>query len=189
LRNNSEIKVLIAVILLSLLASCSLRKSTRVLSFFFDGVPVYDSSKVAVKDRIVNDTLAQDVFRPEPIVSYSGFNVHYPYKEKECFRCHDEKSKSELIFPQPDLCYSCHEDFRQKYKKVHGPAASGYCTICHNPHMSKEQNLLIRSGQQICLFCHDSAQVMKSETHKDIADTECTLCHNPHGGDDRFILN
>jgi predicted CXXCH cytochrome family protein len=189
LRNNAEIKILIAVLLLTLTASCALRKNTRVLSFFFDGVPVYDSTKIAENDKHLKDSVTQEVFRAEPIVSFSGFNVHYPYKEKECFSCHDEKSKSELIMPQPALCYTCHEDFAQKYKKVHGPVASGYCTNCHNPHMSKEQKLLVRTGQKICLFCHDSGPLLKTDTHKDIADTECTLCHNPHGGDDRFILN
>jgi predicted CXXCH cytochrome family protein len=185
----SEIKIIILLLVFFVLVACSSKRSIRVISFFFDGIPVKDSALVVNNSQSNTDTSNTDILRPDPIDSYSGFTVHYPYKEKDCFSCHDEKSKSELILPQPELCYTCHEDFSTKYKYVHGPVASGYCTICHNSHMSKEKKLLIRTGQQICLFCHESAPLFKSETHKDILDTECTLCHNPHGGEDRFVLN
>jgi predicted CXXCH cytochrome family protein len=186
---TAEIKIIVIFLLLSLLVSCSPGRSTRVISFFFDGVPARDSSKTVKNSNSPSDSLKTDVFRAVPIETDEGFTVHYPYKEKDCFSCHDEKSKSELILPLPNLCYTCHDNFADKFKYVHGPVASGYCTNCHNPHKSKEKKLLIRTGQQLCLFCHDSGPLLKSETHKDIADTECTLCHNPHGGEDRYILN
>jgi predicted CXXCH cytochrome family protein len=179
----------IIILLLLVLASCSPGKSNRVISFFFDGVPPKDSSKAVNGYKTSPDSVKSDIFRASPIESNSGFIVHYPYKENDCYSCHDEKSKSELILPQPELCYSCHDDFSTKFKYVHGPVSSGYCTNCHNAHMSKEKYLLIRTGQQLCLFCHDSGPLLKNETHKDITDSECTLCHNPHGGEDRFILN
>jgi predicted CXXCH cytochrome family protein len=180
----SQIKVYILILLI--LVSCSPKRSTRVLSFFFDGVPLKDSIQRSVNARSISDS---DVFRANPIVANSGFIVHLPYQEKKCLSCHDEKSKSELRLPQPDLCYTCHADFSSKYKFVHGPVSSGYCTNCHNAHMSKEKNLLTRTSQQICLFCHDSGLLLKSETHKNISDSDCTLCHNPHGGENRYILN
>jgi len=179
----------IVIILLFVLGSCSPRKSNRVISFFFDGVPVKDSSITAAGSTSLPDSLKSGVYWARPMESNTGYTVHYPYQEKECYSCHDEKSKSELILPLPDLCYTCHEDFAVQYKYVHGPVSSGYCTNCHNAHMSKEKKLLIRTGQQLCLFCHDRGSLFKSDTHKDIADSECTLCHNPHGGEDRFILN
>ena len=72
---------------------------------------------------------------------------------------------------------------------MHGPAAGGYCTECHNPHMSKSKKLLIRNGQDLCLECHAPKSDLSAESHKDIEDSECILCHNPHGGKDRKILN
>jgi predicted CXXCH cytochrome family protein len=171
------------------IVSCSSTRNNRVLSFFFDGVPLKDTSTFANNNLPDKDSMKSVVFRENIIESNSGYVVHYPYQEKECFSCHNEDSKSELVLPQPDLCYTCHDDFSDKFKVVHGPVSSGYCTTCHNAHMSKEKNLLIRTGQQLCLFCHESEPLLKSETHKEITDTECTLCHNPHGGEDRYILN
>jgi predicted CXXCH cytochrome family protein len=184
-RNNHILKV-IPVVLLTLMVSCS---SKGLLTFLFDGVPVRDTLKTSRSEGKGAGENNPDIFRPVPLEISSEYIVHYPYKEKECYSCHDEKSKSELLKPQPDLCYSCHDDFTKKYKSVHGPVAGGYCTACHNPHMSKEKSLLLRSGQQVCLNCHESKAVLKNEAHKDIADSECTLCHNPHGGDTRFLLN
>ena len=184
-----ELRIGILFLLILILISCSPSKSNRVVSFFFDGVPVKDSTRTVRNSGSESDSLNSDVFRASPIVSNSGYTVHYPYRENDCYSCHDEKSKSELILPQPDLCYTCHDDFSTKYKYVHGPVSSGYCTSCHNAHMSKGKKLLIRTGQNLCLFCHDSGPLLKTETHKDIADSECILCHNPHGGEDRFILN
>jgi predicted CXXCH cytochrome family protein len=183
-------KILMAgfIVISSFMVSCSPKLHNNVLTFFFDGVPSPDTIKTST-DKGHKDGGNSEEFRSEPVEANNGFTVHYPYKEKECFSCHDEKSKSELILPQPDLCYSCHEDFSKKFKFIHGPVAGGYCTSCHNPHMSKDKNLLIRSGQQICLNCHESKSVLKNDVHKDIADSECTLCHNPHGGENRFILN
>jgi predicted CXXCH cytochrome family protein len=187
LHKNSQIRIYILI--LFILVSCSPKRSNRMLSFFFDGVPLKDSVQRSVNGRSFSDSLKTDIFRANPIVSNSGFIVHLPYQEKKCLSCHDEKSKSELRLPQPDLCYSCHSDFSSKYKYVHGPVSSGYCTNCHNAHMSKEKNLLTRTGQQICLLCHDSGLLLKNETHKNNADSDCTLCHNPHGGENRYILN
>ena len=171
------------------LVSCSPKLSNNVLTFFFDGVPPNDTLKHEKGRDPKFENSSSEVFRSEPVEVNNNYTVHYPYKEKECFSCHDEKSKSELIMPQPDLCYTCHDDYSKKFKYVHGPVATGYCTSCHNPHMSKEKKLLIRSGQQICLNCHESKSVFKNVVHKDIGDSECTLCHNPHGGENRFILN
>jgi predicted CXXCH cytochrome family protein len=184
-RTKHIIKVL-PVVLLVIMVSCS---SRGLLTFFFDGVPVNDTSKTASSKIKGIDENNSDLFRPVPLEISREYIVHYPYKEKECFSCHDEKSKSELLKPQPDLCYSCHDDFSKKYKFVHGPVAGGYCTACHDPHMSKEKSLLLRTGQQVCLNCHESKAVLKNETHKDITDSECTLCHNPHGADTKFLLN
>jgi predicted CXXCH cytochrome family protein len=182
-------RIVVFIIIVSFLVSCSPRISKNVLTFFFDGVPPGDSiqSVPAAEDKIMASD--SEILTTEPVQVNPGYVVHYPYKEKECYSCHDENSKSELKMPQPELCYSCHDDFSKTYKYVHGPVSAGYCTQCHNAHMSKEKKLLIRTGQQLCLYCHESKSVFKNEAHTDIAESECTLCHNPHGGADRFILN
>jgi predicted CXXCH cytochrome family protein len=179
----------IFLVIIYVLASCSPRLSKSFLTFFFDGVPSSDSlkSKATGEEKLSNaDSSLKGLMDQSSFIDYV---IHSPYKEKECFSCHDESSKSELLISQPDLCYKCHDDFSKTYKFVHGPVAAGYCTSCHNPHMSKLEKLLMRSGQQLCLYCHDTKDVMKNENHKDIADAECTLCHNPHGGEDRFMMN
>ena len=186
---SNKTGISIFIITIYLLASCSPRISNNMLTFFFDGVPPYDSIKSSGGLSRINENDSSKIFRSGSIVENSGYTVHYPYKEKECSNCHDENNKSDLIMTMPALCYTCHDDFSKTYKYIHGPVSAGYCTACHNPHMSKEKKLLIRTGQQLCLFCHDLKAVMKNDEHKDIAGTECTLCHNPHGGENRFILN
>lgn len=189
MKKHIKIETIVFVIITFLILSCSPVFKSNVLTFFFDGVPPYDSAKVIATEGQVLDTLDSDIFRIDPVESLAEFIVHYPYQEKECYSCHDENYKSELVMPEPDLCYMCHTDFSTMYKYVHGPVSSGFCTECHNAHMSKEQKLLTRTGQQICLYCHDASLLFTSDTHKDIDNTECTLCHNPHGGDDKYIFN
>ena len=184
-----KINIFLFVIVTFFFGSCSPRIKHNVLTFFFDGVAARDTIKTDSAIKNINDTNVKEIISPVAVIENADFTLHYPYKEKEGYSCHDENSKSELILPQPDLCYTCHDDFANKFKYVHGPVSAGYCTQCHNAHMSKEKKLLIRAGQQLCLYCHESGSVFKSDTHKDIADSDCTLCHNPHGGEDRFILN
>ncbi|MCI0522492.1 MAG: hypothetical protein L0Y37_02455 [Bacteroidales bacterium] len=169
--------------------SCSPKISNNLLTFFFDGVPPADSADA--ESSVVPDEsdFNSEVFRAVPVEVTIGYSAHYPYSENVCFSCHDEKLKSDLIMPQPDLCYACHSDYSTEYKYIHGPVAGGYCTTCHNPHMSKNKKLLVRTGQPLCLECHEAQAVFENSAHGKIADNECISCHNPHGGDDSFILN
>ena len=186
---KKTILLLIPLGIVAILVSCSPKFSNNLLSFFFDGVPVPDTTVKSSLPEPSKEEMTGDIFRPVPIEFLKDNTIHYPYGEKDCYSCHDEKSKTELVLAQPDLCYICHEDYSQKYKAVHGPVEAGYCTSCHNPHKSERPKLLIRSGNDICLDCHEKLTVMKNVEHSDIADAECTLCHNPHGGENRFILN
>jgi predicted CXXCH cytochrome family protein len=186
---NYKILKLLPVAVISVAISCSPKISNNLLTFFFDGVPSADSTKAGSSAELPASDINSEVFRAVPVELRSGYSMHYPYSENECFSCHDEKSKSDLILPQPGLCYTCHSDFSEEYTSLHGPVAGGYCTVCHNPHMSKNKKLLVRAGQALCLDCHQSQAVFKNEAHSQIADSECIICHNPHGGGDRFILN
>jgi predicted CXXCH cytochrome family protein len=170
------------------LLSCSPKLNRSVLSVFFDGVPVRKPDSVITEDNIAKSTQLSDSSLALNMLHKEEIFYHYPYKEKDCNSCHDENSKSELIADEPQLCYACHEDFKEKLKFLHGPVAGGYCTKCHNPHESKNPKLLIRTGQQLCFYCHDPKSITGEETHSGIGDTDCIECHNAHGGDDRSMF-
>ncbi len=177
------------IILLFIFSGCSSTHNYKTLSFFFDGVPnPADSLALQNHDSVTQNSrfTGKGTIPGRDEIAKSTF--HPPYKEKQCNVCHAKSAIGKPKSAQTEICYQCHEDFGRKYKKVHGPVASGYCTACHNPHLADDNKLLIRKGPKLCLYCHDSGRVMKNEMHKDIADANCTECHNPHGGDDQTML-
>jgi predicted CXXCH cytochrome family protein len=181
---NSRFKYYALALALSvfIILSCSTQKRHLVLTFIFDGVPDSTNTIVAIKDSIKADTSSANR------TTEDTYNYHPPYRKGVCTDCHDKNAKDKTVVPQPELCNRCHEDFKTKFKYVHGPVRAGFCTSCHSPHMSKTKKLLIREGQVLCTYCHDIDQVKKNDVHSDIEQTNCTECHNPHGGEDHFIL-
>lgn len=169
-------------------ASCSTGKNQRILSFFFDGVPLPDSTLASEESSEPLTGYDDQSIDSSMISLVPVYTLHYPYEEKECMSCHNENSLGDMVLPEPDLCYMCHDDFSASYAWVHGPAAGGYCTQCHDAHKSENDYLLKRSGQDICTWCHDLNQAPHNDMHTDLGDTECTLCHNPHGGEDKFLM-
>ncbi|MCX6276988.1 MAG: hypothetical protein NT004_02680 [Bacteroidetes bacterium] len=178
----------LSILLIFNLFGCSTVPQRKTLAFFFDGVP--DSTeKPSVKanesqKKIATPGKKEIAAKAEP----DKYKYHKPYKDKQCGACHDQNTMGKFVAPQPAMCYKCHVDYSKKFKKVHGPVESGYCTACHEHHLSGNEKLLIRTKQELCLFCHVSGQVLKNKAHKDIADANCTNCHNPHGGNDRKML-
>ncbi len=162
---------------------CTPEKQFRVLSFFFDGVNDPRKNTEALKETKKDTSLlvAAIAVKPE---SY----LHKPYAENKCTSCHESEFSNRLIKPMPELCYTCHEDFNNKFQTLHGPVASGNCTACHNQHEAKYEKMLEREGRQICLYCHEERQVLKNKVHEKIGTSNCTECHNPHGGDNKGIL-
>jgi predicted CXXCH cytochrome family protein len=186
--DKRKLSSFILLVLLIALTGCSTAYRYKVLSFFFDGVPVPPKDlAIQPNDSLhLSDTtlLVQNPAKPLPPLMYT----HPPYLDHDCAACHDNSTVGRFTKSSPDLCYQCHEDFSTKYKVLHGPVGGGQCTVCHSPHLSVNDKLLIRTGQSICLYCHDSEKVMKAEAHQDIAGVNCTECHNPHGGEDRYVL-
>ena len=166
--------------------ACSPMTRYKVLSFFFDGVP--NPSEVALVDTSAVADRAALEERLRRLRMGPQYVFHPPYQDKDCGSCHDIQAGNRLLAPQPDLCYGCHDDFRESFEVLHGPVAGGYCTACHNPHMAKNENLLFAKGQALCLFCHEKTDVFANPVHSDIGEADCTECHNPHGGDDRTFL-
>lgn len=167
-----------------LLVRCSPEKQFRILSYFFDGVPDPNQkteNTISTSTDTLAIALANKNAEPE-------FLVHAPYAENKCESCHEKGFSNSLILPIPELCFSCHEDFNDEYKTLHGPVATGYCTACHNPHMSKSENLLERTNQELCLHCHQSEQIFKGKMHLKIENKNCTDCHGAHGGENKAML-
>lgn len=187
--NRIRISYIISLCLATMLIfSCSPKIGRNLLSFLFDGVPPTTQDSLSAAGHLPD--LALSVSLPAMPGDSLRDNTcyHYPYKENYCASCHDENSKSEMIMPEPDLCYACHEDYSTVYTVVHGPAAGGYCTSCHHPHMSEEPKLLLRKGTTLCLYCHDSGLIARNPAHDEATIMNCTDCHNPHGGSDRYLI-
>lgn len=179
---NKPLNLAIFIAVLLLFLGCS----PKVLSIFFDGVPgVVKVEKITNKDLLSSTDTVRSINPTAKIVNAQPC-IHRPYEDKICGQCHSEDKR--ILLPQPELCYQCHQDFSKKYQVLHGPAASGYCTKCHNQHQSNSEYLLIRTGQDLCLYCHNTGQIFKNKNHKDIGKSYCTQCHNPHGGENNNFL-
>lgn len=175
---------LIVLLALGGIVSCAPEKQYHILSFFFDGVPDPNAKVVSTSDSSAVDTTAVVASNVKP-----EFIEHKPYAEEKCKSCHQEGFSTALIKPVPVLCFSCHEDFSQKSKILHGPVAAGACLTCHDQHMTKYEKLLTRPGQEVCLYCHNSVDIRKNKMHEKIEDKACTECHDPHGGENSGFLN
>jgi predicted CXXCH cytochrome family protein len=179
-------KLLLTVSLaLLFLVSCTAETRHRVLTTLFDGVD--DPEKKAAPAGQVQAEAPGELPAAAPVTAVVT-SAHPSFAEKMCADCHEVDQGYRLTEPQPQLCFSCHEDPAEQFAVLHGPVAGGYCTECHSPHRANAEKLLLRTGRDMCLHCHESADVLKNEVHEDIEDTDCMECHNPHGGDDRFLM-
>lgn len=183
------ISAIFPVLLISLIwiLGCSPKGSYKVLSIFFDGVN--DSTEMETRStsqsRFRSDSLNMSSQTADHV---TGFTYHRPYFNQECSQCHDKSARSRLIKPIPDLCYTCHTDFKTTYKVVHGPVSGGYCLSCHDHHMSDNAMLLKTKGQKMCTPCHSQEDLLQNTQHTSMGQQECTVCHNPHGGETRSFL-
>ncbi len=182
---NKQLKIWLPLFL-GLLTACSPKSRVEVLSFFFDGVP-REASGTA---ESAADSTAGTPALPDSLLSLAPaappYYYHKPYLEKRCTSCHDSTSVGDLLRPEPDLCYTCHEDFRPKFKALHGPVDAGYCIVCHQPHMSKNPGLLSAGKNEHCFPCHITYEVRQPEDHVEIGDKLCVKCHDPHGIKDKI---
>ncbi|MEN8250878.1 MAG: cytochrome c3 family protein [Bacteroidota bacterium] len=170
------------------LTACSVQKHFNTLSFFFDGVPnTEDGIENFVTDSLnsgTGDTLAISAQLEDPS-SY----IHQPYLKKQCASCHNQGQMGSMNSTQPALCYQCHTNLETAHQYEHGPAASGFCTECHDPHKSKNDHLLQRIGEDLCYRCHNATQVSESLFHNILEETTCTSCHHAHGSDNHSLLH
>ena len=87
-----------------------------------------------------------------------------------------------------ELCKMCHT-IKADEKYMHGPAAVGDCTSCHEPHASDNKALLVKKGNDLCFTCHGAIQdETKKKVVHDALQEGCTSCHNPHGSSFKKLL-
>jgi predicted CXXCH cytochrome family protein len=146
------------------------------LSIFFDGVP--DPAAT-----VVSDTPAVQVSVGRQLARAAE---HGPYAAKLCDSCHNSKATNVLVAPVEQLCVRCHEPGEAK-TYVHGPLASGGCTVCHDPHRSANRFLLVSASDSFCLQCHARTELSTTEGHAGDA-ADCTGCHDAHMSDRKFLL-
>jgi len=164
-----------------ILATCSPQKRMELLSFFFDGVPRTEKDTIQQQadsiQYLANGT--DSLLNLAPAVPSMFY--HKPYLEKKCMDCHDKNAVADLLKPEPDLCYTCHDDYSKKFKTLHGPVDAGFCTVCHLPHMSSNKGLLSAPGNEHCFPCHITYEVKQPPDHVEIGTKLCVTCHDPHG--------
>lgn len=188
------IKRIAAVIMIVCIAGCSGQEIVRdnagnsvvtpdlkyrILSFFFDGVPLPMKQNNDVGDESSSEAPGE---KKGPL----KYREHGPYAAKLCSACHVPAAGNKLILPVEELCQNCHVLDLNK-KKVHGPVVAGGCTICHDPHGSPYRFFLVSESEDFCFFCHDRKDIEKREVHRN-TDKGCTYCHNAHAADNEFLL-
>ncbi len=136
--------------------------------------------------------------------------VHDPAAKWTCFTCHEVIAggrKYTISKPDEKACYPCHHSEIKQWKNkkiMHGPAAVGYCTLCHNPHGAAWQGLLKMQTTYLCVNCHEEkasgAHVIagfygKGHPVNGVKDPlmperefTCASCHDPHAGSTRNML-
>jgi predicted CXXCH cytochrome family protein len=150
----------------------------KVLSFFFDGVPPPGAAKDAENNKPGKGQKSDVV---------SSFKPHGPYAAKLCNACH-ESGSNKLIQPIEELCLYCHSQvLSQAKKRLHGPLATGGCTICHSAHGSQYPYFLLDESKKFCYHCHNEKDVLRREVHNKTGE-QCTSCHSAHSSNKEFLL-
>lgn len=183
-----------AVLLCALFAGCGDPVTKyRVLSFFFDGVPV--PPELATEDPNAT-TQPADANSPGAVASRAAALraetlYHVPYKNRQCVKCHAKTGSFEVPVNR-DICRGCHlmhydvpaDDW------LHGPLVVGKCSMCHLSHQSKYTGLLVRAEIDLCLDCHDRAATLAKPYHAEAGTgaKTCGACHDPHSAGNRLLL-
>jgi predicted CXXCH cytochrome family protein len=126
--------------------------------------------------------------------------VHAPVAGDDCLSCHRQVNQQHPSPAGQDftpaaeggaLCFQCHEQAGFTGQRQHGPAASGACTACHDPHSSDQQGLLKMPLKELCLDCHQDFAASMEEAahlHTAIRKLDCGACHLPHSSDQPSLL-
>jgi len=173
-------------------AACAESTRYRVLTVFFEGVPVPGQEEILayVPDGMVAETTPDDEGEPQRrlrIASAGEVRYHPPYSQFRCHACHAPDGGMVKRTPQEGLCGQCH-DIPQSLRYAHGPVAVSDCLFCHHHHRGDFPKMLRYDTRTTCLRCHRQDDLTTGTHHVPDDTRTCTDCHNPHGGDNRFFL-
>lgn len=107
---------------------------------------------------------------------------HFPFKEKKCGSCHDEKTLA-LKKDANELCMGCHSGNYKSWTTnkafVHPPVKEKFCVACHEPHASSQEKLLRDKVENVCFTCHSKIEDKSLSTYKHPPVTAgmCLACH------------
>lgn len=168
------------VVAIALFAGCDASSRYAVLSTFFDGVPPPQAELASAHAP------AGVIVLSERQTQLGKLGEHGPYAAKQCGACHSSTSNNSFVAPREQLCFRCH-DLKLDKKFIHGPLASGGCTVCHDPHSSKYGYLLVADSGTFCLHCHNAGDLEKVSAHRD-STAQCLSCHDPHMSDHKYLV-
>jgi predicted CXXCH cytochrome family protein len=180
--------------LLPLLSGCDDSRRYKVLSYFFDGVPLPESERAALQEQAhLSDPNSVDVvlLQGQPIEIWY---THEPYKSCDV-KCHGVRTGGysgsvRMAVEPPQLCLQCHENMDYSMSRpglsVHGPVAVGECLMCHSPHKSKYKHVLKQSVPDLCYQCHVASRIELIKGHSQAKD--CLKCHYGHTSPEKFLL-
>jgi len=124
---------------------------------------------------------------------FQGKIVHEPVADGDCGQCHSphvSKHEGLLLADQRSLCFTCHDDIKDRLDQdeyIHPPLQQGNCSACHAPHSSANPALLRYDLEGACYDCHDQPVTAKYG-HAPYLSGECSACHDPHSSADfRFL--
>jgi len=150
-------------------------------------------------DHLLREPMPRLCYRchQEAEKTFTKVHVHTPVRDGRCLGCHEAhagKYEHLLLFPQQELCWSCHLSLRHQLQgasALHAPLKAGDCRQCHAPHASDYKNLLSGDDGRICLTerCHQPlAKALEAEQHQAASsvhgpfkELQCLRCHSPHG--------
>jgi len=158
----------------------------RVLNFLFDGVPPLHASETLRAETGPGEVVTAEAirWRLNPV----QWIVHDPYDGDDCGECHASELSNELVAPQQELCWNCHDQDDFWGEVLHGPVAAGRCDGCHDPHRARFESLLIVEPAVLCDRCHDQSTFPSVNEHRAEQGDDCIECHDPHAADRDFML-
>ncbi len=184
---HARISIIIISIALLLHIACSSANRYRVLTFFFDGVPVPGAVPQVGYSREGGDVPIDEV-DTKVITPIVALIAHMPFRENRCGKCHNAETGGLFRSVEDGLCLMCHAKPQTQYAYVHGPVAVNACLSCHHHHTSPNKHLLLNDDSTMCFQCHDREDLEEGPHHQEQDARSCTQCHHAHGGDNRFFL-
>lgn len=193
--------LVLAVLVSGVYLGCNSDTQYKVLNFFFDGVPPPGTQPAPRKARGSWD-IPPEPGSPEALQGDDGqpagpskpaiviLSEHTPYRNRDCFTCHQSESSLVAAKDSPSLCRKCHAAYVDPPagEWVHGPVALGLCGYCHEPHKSQFPSLLTAAPRDLCLRCHAEAALLQLPYHKEAGEKACSTCHDPHMAGNRLLL-